>query len=148
MTGFSPSSGPVGGAVTLKGTGFVGADTVAFNGTTASITSVNAKGTRIKTSVPLLASSGPITFTDPTAGQTVGFPGTTFTVTSGILPSQTHVWPGQTFTLSGSGLSADQSEPLYIGTSQITTMRTNDSGTFQTELTAPWGCGRERRRST
>ena len=60
-------------------------------------------------------------------------------VTTGILPSQTHVWPGQTFTLSGSGLSPDQSEPLYIGTTQITTIRTNDSGTFQTQLTAPWG---------
>jgi outer membrane protein assembly factor BamB len=139
MTGFSPSSGPVGAAVTLQGTGFVAADTVAFSGTTASITSVNAKGTRIKTSVPPLASSGPITVTDPTTGQTVGLPGTTFTVTTGILASQTHVWPGQTFTLSGSGLSADQSEPVYIGTTQITTIRTNGSGAFQTELTVPWG---------
>ena len=94
MTGFSPMSGPVGTAVTITGTGFVAGDIVQFNGTTAEKAKVADGGTQLKTSVPPLATSGPITVTDPTTGQTVGLVGTAFAVTTGVFASPKRVWAG------------------------------------------------------
>ena len=105
MTGFSPISGPVGTVVTITGTGFVSGDIVAFNGTQASGSTAKAAGTRLKATMPAFATSGPITVTDPLTGQTVGLAGTAFRVTTGLSANPTKIWPGQSFTLSGSALT-------------------------------------------
>lgn len=63
ITGFSPATGAVGAKVTIKGSSFVGASSVSFNGTHASFT-VKASGFIVAT-VPAGASSGPITVTTP-----------------------------------------------------------------------------------
>jgi hypothetical protein len=66
ISGFSPASGAAGAGVTITGTNFSGASAVAFNGTAASYTVSSA--TKISTTVPLGAASGPIRVT--TAGGT------------------------------------------------------------------------------
>src|SRR6266446_148684 len=63
ITSFTPTSGPVGTSVTINGTNFTGASTVRFNGTSASFT-VNS-ATAITATVPVGASSGPISVTTP-----------------------------------------------------------------------------------
>jgi outer membrane protein assembly factor BamB len=138
MTSFTPSSGPVGTVVTIKGTGFVAADQVAFGGVPAVVSAVKKKGTLLRTSVPPLAGTGPITVTDPTTGQTVGLPGTTFRVTKGVSASPTHVWAGTALTVVGSGLTADQSEPLVLQGTVLTNVRTNGVGAFQIGVTVPF----------
>ncbi|HEX7248605.1 MAG TPA: IPT/TIG domain-containing protein [Actinomycetota bacterium] len=77
VTGFDPTSGPEGTAVTVSGTGFTGASSVTFNGTSAAFTVTN--DTTIATSVPTGASTGPIAVTTP--GGT-GTSATNFTVTA------------------------------------------------------------------
>ena len=65
---FSPSSGSVGSAVTIDGTGFSAtssADTVTFNGTSATISS--ATTTQLVVVVPVGATTGPIGVTAPNA---------------------------------------------------------------------------------
>jgi outer membrane protein assembly factor BamB len=137
MTGFSPLSGPVGTVVTISGTGFVGGDIVAFNGTQASGSTANAAGTRLKASVPAFAASGPILVTDPVTGQTVGLPGTAFRVATGLAASPASVWPGQAFTLSGSALSPDVAEVIMLNGVAIGQARTDAFGDFQARLTTP-----------
>ena len=63
VTSFTPTSGPVGQAVTITGTNFTGASAVKFNGTGATFTVVNASS--ISTTVPAGATSGTIAVTTP-----------------------------------------------------------------------------------
>jgi outer membrane protein assembly factor BamB len=130
MTGFSPMSGAVGKQVTITGKGFVPADIVQFDGVTAVVKSVNAKGTKLVTTVPPLASTGPLTVGDPTTGQVVGLPGTVFTVLPGMSVDPGAAWPGSTITVTGSGLSPDTDEPLYLKGVLVATPRTSIHGTF------------------
>lgn len=58
VTGFSPTSGPVGTSVVITGTNFTGATAVRFNGTSATFT-VNSP-TQITATVPSGATDGPI----------------------------------------------------------------------------------------
>ena len=67
ITSFTPTSGPVGTGVTIKGTNLSGATKVTFNGTVATITKDTA--TKIKVKVPSGATTGKITVT--TTGGTV-----------------------------------------------------------------------------
>ena len=63
---FTPDSGPVGAAVTIYGTGFsttASQNTVTFNGVAATVTA--ATTTKISTSVPAGATTGPISVTTP-----------------------------------------------------------------------------------
>lgn len=78
ISSFSPTSGPIGTSVTLTGTNFTSATTVAFNGIAASFTVVS--DTQITTSVPNGATTGPISVINP-AG--TGTSTTNFTVTIG-----------------------------------------------------------------
>ena len=64
ITGFSPTSGPVGTSVTLAGTGFTGATAVKFAGTAATSYSV-ASDAQITATVPAGATSGTISVTTP-----------------------------------------------------------------------------------
>jgi outer membrane protein assembly factor BamB len=138
MTGFKPTSGPVGTVVTISGTGFVSGDIVAFSGTVAAASTANSSGTKLKASVPAFAASGPITVTDPLTGQTVGLPGTTFRVSTGLFASPNRVWPGGNFTLSGSALTPDRSEPIYIGQLRVGEAQTNAQGNFSVGVAVPW----------
>jgi hypothetical protein len=79
ISSFSPTSGPVGTSVTINGSGFTGATSVKFNGTTASF-SVNS-ATRITATVPAGATTGTISVT--TAGGTATSP-SAFSVTNGL----------------------------------------------------------------
>ena len=138
MSGFSPVSGPVGTNVTIRGSGFVATDIVAFNGTNATVAGVNSAGTKLKTSVPALATTGLITVTDPTTGQMVELPNSPFTVTTGIFATPNRVWAGGTFTLEGSGLSPDQTDPVLIGTRTIVYARIDATGDFKIGVSVPW----------
>jgi len=64
VTSFTPTSGLVGTAVTLTGTGFTGATKVAFHGTSAATFSVNS-ATKMTATVPSGATTGPIAVTTP-----------------------------------------------------------------------------------
>src|SRR5438876_2503294 len=63
ITGFTPTSGPVGTSVTISGTNFTGATAVAFNGVSASFTVTSA--TTIQATVPTGATTGPLSVTTP-----------------------------------------------------------------------------------
>ena len=65
ISGFTPSSAPVGATITITGTNFdstPASNTVTFNGTAAVVTSCTS--TRIVTTVPQGATTGPITITN------------------------------------------------------------------------------------
>jgi hypothetical protein len=59
ISGFTPTSGPVGTVVTINGSGFAGATAVKFHTTTASFTIVS--GTQLRATVPPGATTGVIT---------------------------------------------------------------------------------------
>jgi len=67
-TGFSPRSGPPGTKVTLRGINFTGATSVLFNGVSADFTVTS--DLRITTTVPLDATTGPITVVTPAGSVT------------------------------------------------------------------------------
>ncbi|MBI4911359.1 MAG: IPT/TIG domain-containing protein [Acidobacteria bacterium] len=100
LTGFSPTSGPVGAGVTITGTNFTGVTGVAFNGTAATTFAMNSP-TEIIASVPSGATTGPISVTTP--GGTVNS-ATFFTVTvppptiTGFSPTSGPVGAGVTIT--------------------------------------------------
>jgi hypothetical protein len=82
ITGFTPTSGAVGSAVTINGTDLTGATALSFNGTNASILTNTA--TQITTTVPAGATSGAISVTTP--GGT-GTSGTNFIVLGSVVTS-------------------------------------------------------------
>ena len=114
ITSFTPSSGPVGTAVTLTGNGFTGATGVTFNGTAAVFNVVSA--TSATTTVPAGASTGLIRLTTPlgTASSatvfTVTVPAPALTVTPASLAAfaTTVGTPSanQPITVSGTNLTA------------------------------------------
>jgi len=138
MSGFSPASGPVGAVVKITGTGFVGGDQVRFNGTLATTVAANRAGTKLKATVPPLATSGPITVTDPATGQTVGLPGTTFLVTTGLDVLPGHAWAGQDVTVAGSGLTPFADEQIHLGKGVLSNVRVGADGTFVIGVQVPW----------
>jgi len=144
MTGFAPSTGPVGTVVKITGSGFVAGDLVHFNGTSAVVSAVNGKGTKLTTSVPAFASSGEVTVTDPATGQTVGLPGDAFVVTTGLFPSPAHAWAGGHIVLAGSHLSPLTVAPITIGGIVVGEAQTDGFGDFQTQVTLPWDLRRRK----
>lgn len=86
VTGFSPSTGPVGTSVTITGTTLNGATAVAFNGSSASFV-VNSP-TQITATVPAGATTGTISVTTPSgvAASTLSF--TVSPTITGIAPTQ------------------------------------------------------------
>ena len=106
ISGFTPSSGPVGTSVTISGSHFSGASAVSFGGTSTSGFVVNSDS-QISATVPAGASSGPISVTTPNG---TGTSAASFTVSiphapsiSGFTPSSGPV--GTSVTISGSYFS-------------------------------------------
>ncbi|MGI9088917.1 MAG: DNA/RNA non-specific endonuclease [Chthoniobacterales bacterium] len=89
LTSFSPSAGAVGSAVTVTGSGFIGASSVAFNGTNGSFT-VNSD-TQITATVPTGSTTGKITVIAPGGLATSS---TNFTVSASVAITVSQVYGG------------------------------------------------------
>ena len=106
ISGFSPSSGPVGTSVTITGTNLGNASSVTFNGTAATITGDTTS--QVVATVPAGATTGPITVT---AGGSTATSSGSFTVTtaaagpviSGFTPLSGPA--GTSVTITGSGFT-------------------------------------------
>ncbi len=103
ISNISPASGPVGTPVTISGTGFTGATSVAFAATEATFTVDTDQ--QISTSVPTGASSGVITVTTPDGS---GASPSSFTVI--VAPAVTGFSPdggipGSSVAIAGSGFT-------------------------------------------
>ena len=90
VTGVTPGNGSIGTTATIDGWGFRGATSVKFNGTSAVAPTINAAGTQITATVPVGATSGPISVTSP--GGTGTSP-SSFTVTAPAVPTVTSFTP-------------------------------------------------------
>jgi len=105
ITTFSPGSGPVGTPVTITGTNYsttLANNTVKFNGLVATVTAATA--TQLQTTVPVNATTGPITVT---VGGLSGISATNFVVTvpQTITFSPTSGAIGSAVTITGTGTS-------------------------------------------
>jgi IPT/TIG domain-containing protein/polymorphic membrane protein len=121
ISGFTPTNGPVGTAVTITGTNFTGATAVTFNGTGATFT-VDTP-TQITATVPIGATSGSIAVTTAAGtGTSVG----SFTVTVGPAPTITSFSPdngiaGTSVTINGANFSGATSVSFgSASTNQLT----------------------------
>lgn len=107
IDGFSPASGSAGTPVTVDGTDLLGATSVKFNGTSATFTVVN--NTRITTTVPVGATTGPLSVTTPTGMGTSAGSFSVLTTDPAITTFSspfTFLDPGQATTLSWSTVNA------------------------------------------
>jgi hypothetical protein len=129
IAGFSPTSGVVGTKVVITGSGFTGANAVAFNGTTQSVLTVN-RDSQITTSVPSGAGTGtnPITVTNPGGSATSSG---SFTVNPSPQPTIAGFSPtsgsvGTPVVIMGTGLTG-ASAVEFNATNQPTYTVTDDS---------------------
>ncbi len=107
ITGFAPTSGPVGTEVTISGTGFSGATAVTFNGLPAG-TFVVESGTQIRAVVPSGATSGKLRVT--TAAGTAA---TIADFVVSVTPQETeHYWTYLPLVMGGqaNGTASSQSQ--------------------------------------
>jgi hypothetical protein len=164
ITSFSPTHGVVGTSVIIAGTGFTGATSVKFGGTSQPTFTVNGGGTQITTTVPAAAPSGVITVATPggtvdtsalsppnftvdsppsptiTAfSPTSGSVGTSVTVTGTGFTGATAVKFNATnqpaFTVNGPGTQITTTVPTGATTGQITV--TTGGGTANTSSLSP-----------
>ena len=103
ISGFTPTSGPVGTSVSISGTNFTGATAVAFNGTSANFTVTSASA--IQATVPAGASSGTIGVTTPggTATSSGAFTVVNAPAISGFTPTTGRV--GASVTINGTSFT-------------------------------------------
>jgi hypothetical protein len=119
---FSPTSGPVGTNVSITGTNFTGATGVSFNGTAATVFSVNSD-TSINATVPFGATTGKVAVTTPDG---TGLSAGTFTVVAAAgAPKITSVLPGwgrkgSSITINGSNFVGVTSVKLGTVTASFT----------------------------
>jgi hypothetical protein len=115
ITGFAPGNGAVGGQVTITGANFTGATDVRFNGVSANFT-VNS-ATQITATVPVGATSGPISVTSP--GGTATSAGTFAVITpvGNDMFANAFAISGASGTTNSSSLNAtkEPGEPLHAG---------------------------------
>ena len=101
VTSLSPTEGSAGTAVTVTGTGFLGATQVTFAGTAAAGFVVNAAGTQLTVAAPAGVSTGPVVVTTPN-GTSNGVQFTGAPALSGISPAFGPA--GTVVMLTGAGL--------------------------------------------
>ncbi len=114
ITGFTPSSGPIGTGVTLTGTNFTGATEVAFNGVPAVSFTVTSD-TEIQATVPPGATTGLISVTTPEGTDTsaTGFTATVPPAITGFTPSSGPV--GTVVTLTGTNFTGARRGARRLG---------------------------------
>ena len=105
ITSFTPTSGIIGSSVTITGNNFTGTTTVSFNGTAASIFTVDSN-TQIRATVPSGATTGPVSVQNPAGSATSA---SNFTVIlaptiSSFTPTSGPV--GTSVTISGNNFSS------------------------------------------
>ncbi|MBR8279072.1 beta strand repeat-containing protein [Burkholderia vietnamiensis] len=130
IVSFSPGGGPVGANVTISGAGFsatAGQNTVAFNGTSATI--VSATTNQLVATVPAGASTGPITVTSPAGSATST---TTFSVVSGRAPTITSFTPtigvvGTTVSIAGTNFQTTTIDDNLVLNTRATRVSTATS---------------------
>jgi hypothetical protein len=147
VTLVAPTAAPVGATVTINGSGFTGATSVAFGGISDPTFAVAANGNSITAHVPTGATTGAVTVTG--AGGTASSP-TPFTVAvpvqpivSGLSPSNGP--PGTAVTITGSGLTGATAVRFngtpatftLISDSMITTTVPSGSTTGSVTVTTP-----------
>jgi IPT/TIG domain len=107
VSGFTPTSGPVGTSVTISGSGFTGATTVTFSRTPATVFTVTSD-TSITATVPAGATTGAVGVTTPSGS---GTSSGVFTVTTTVsAPSISSISPtsgpvGTSVTINGGNLT-------------------------------------------
>ena len=149
VTGFSPTSGPVGANVTVTGENFTGATAVTFNGTSQPTFTVNPAGTQITAAVPVGATTGKIAVTTPagTATSVGDFTVLLAPTITGFTPASGPV--GTSVTISGANLTGATSvkfngvsQPAYTvnaGGTQITAAVPATATTGPIAVTTPGG---------
>ena len=126
VTTFAPVAGSVGTKVKLTGTGYADPCEVNFGSVAAACKANSA--TKITTTVPPGATSGPLTLT--TAGGSVTT-STSFTVT-GPAASLSPVSgpPGTPVTVTGGGPAVNEAVDVYVGTADQVLVACNAAGNF------------------
>jgi outer membrane protein assembly factor BamB len=128
VTSFTPASGPIGTTVTITGSGFTGSGstctglTVRFNGTIGGCTFVSA--TTIKTTVPALASTGPLSVNDQVASSP------NFAVTTGVTVTPASNRVGTPVSVNGSAFGAYEAVDLYFDLTDEAVVTTDANGNF------------------
>lgn len=117
IASFSPAQGGAGTAVQITGSGLIAASAVSFNGAVANFTVVS--GLRLRATLPVGATTGPITITTPAGSVTSANP---FSVTQAapndsFANSATLVGVAGTTAGSNNGASKESGEPLHAGDS-------------------------------
>jgi IPT/TIG domain len=149
ISGFNPSSGPVGTSVTINGSGFTGTTSVTFNGAAAPFSIVS--DAQLTATVPAGATTGPIGVAAPGGSTTSA---TSFTVTPAApAPAISSISPtsgkaGTQVTINGSGLTGTTSVAFGGGRAasftvvsdvQVRTTVPNGAKTGPIRLTTPGG---------
>jgi hypothetical protein len=147
ITGLSPSSGAECSTVNVSGSGFSGAISAAFNGTTAAV--LSSSDAQVATVVPVGARSGPVSVTTPsgTAASSVAF-----TVLNPATPAAsvnpTRGATGSTVVITGTGLTGTTAlsfnctnQPVFTVDSdtQITTTVPSAATSGDILITTPTG---------
>jgi hypothetical protein len=141
ITGFSPTAGPAGTAVTITGTGFLGATQVEFAGVAAAFDSAGATDTQITATVPAGAGTGPITIVVPGGvyGSAAPFTGpgsappAALPAVAGFSPASGPV--GATVTLTGTGFAG--ATQVDFGGTAATRFLASPDGTSLTAVVPP-----------
>src|SRR5205807_1068594 len=118
ITGFTPTSGPVGTSMSIGGTNFTGTTAVAFNGASATFT-VNSP-TSIQAAVPTGATTGTISVTTPGGTATSSSPFTVFyppTIT-GFTPASGLV--GTSVSISGTNFTGTTVVAFNVASANFT----------------------------
>jgi hypothetical protein len=148
VSGFTPTSGPVGTSITVNGTGFTAATGVKFNGTSATF-AINSDS-QLTATVPTGATSGPIAVTNSAGTGTSSGAFTVTTATAG--PAITSISPtsgpvGTTVTIAGSGFTGATSVRFgpveaahtVVSDTRITTMVPTGATSGGITVTTPTG---------
>jgi len=99
---FTPNDGPIGGSITIHGTGFsttLSQNTVTFNGTAATV--VSATANRLVVTVPGGATSGPLSITTPNGNTSAAFVISTVAMPAITGLSSTIAVSGASITITG-----------------------------------------------
>jgi outer membrane protein assembly factor BamB len=128
ITSFTPISGPVGTHVTIKGANFTGATEVAFNAVPSTYSVDSA--IKITATVPVGATTGPISVTTPTG---MAISNSNFTVVPGaptVGLSKTSGPPSSDVKVNGTNFGAREGVDVFFDETDLALVGTDGSGSF------------------